>query len=344
MSKLLALPTSIGIGDFQVTFYSICILTGAVLALVIGMFRVKKLGYDPHRLENLFLVAFPAGLIGARLWYIICQWHEFAPAFEKGFFQGIGGLFGISESGIQIAGLAIEGGAFVGIVVGILFVMKYRKEMKALDVADVVIPGILLAQAIGRWGNFFNQEVYGQIVDSQPWSWLGNWFVEQMTINGHFRQPLFLIESSINILGFFVLTFGIGNKYLKKYLVPGTVSFCYFIWYGTVRAILEPLRDQAFIMTDYVSVVTSIVFVVFGVLGIILLYLYKFYLKKKFKLHIFDRKISEGVYLDFASDHYLDQDNNIIEKPNFDKYGQLVEEKEEKKKEKNTKKGTKNGK
>lgn len=312
MINILALPTSFGIGNFQITFYSIFILTGALLALFIGMYRVKKLGYDPHRLENLFLVAFPSGLIGARIWYIICQWHEFAPAFKDGFFKGVGGLLGITSSGIQISGLAIEGGVFLGIVVGVLFVMKYRKEMKPLEIADAVTPGILLAQAIGRWGNFFNQEVYGKIVDSSPWSWLGDWFIDQMTINGGFREPLFLIESLINIGGFLILAFGLGNKYVKKYLTPGTITFGYFIWYGTVRAILEPLRDPAFIMTDYVSVATSIVFVIFGVVGISLLYAYRYYFKKRFKLHLFDKRVSKDVYVDFASNKYVDKDNNVI--------------------------------
>ena len=206
--KVLALPKSFGIGSFQITFYSIFILTGALLALLIGMIRVKKLHYDPKRLENLFLAAFPAGLVGARLWYIICQWHEFAPAFKDSFWVGLGNLFGITENGIQISGLAIEGGVFLGVIVGILFAMKYRKEMKPLDVADVCVPGILLAQAVGRWGNFFNQEVYGKAVDPSGWSWMGSWFVDQMTIDGAFRNPLFLIEGLLNIAGFLVLTFG----------------------------------------------------------------------------------------------------------------------------------------
>lgn len=311
--KVLALPKSFGIGSFQITFYSIFILTGALLALLIGMIRVKKLHYDPKRLENLFLAAFPAGLVGARLWYIICQWHEFAPAFKDSFWVGLGNLFGITENGIQISGLAIEGGVFLGVIVGILFAMKYRKEMKPLDVADVCVPGILLAQAVGRWGNFFNQEVYGKAVDPSGWSWMGSWFVDQMTIDGAFRNPLFLIEGLLNIAGFLVLTFGLGNKFVRKYLTPGTVTLGYFVWYGVVRAILEPMRDPAFIMADYISVVTSIVFVVFGVVGLALLYAYRYYFKKKFNLHLFDKRIAPNVYVDFATDQYVDQNNNVIE-------------------------------
>ena len=344
MIKYLALPKSFGIGNFQITFYSLFILTGAILALLIGMYRIKKLGYDPHRLENVFLIAFPSGLVGARLWYIICQFgSEFLPVFKQdGFFAGLGNLFGITSSGIQISGLAIEGGVVLGILAGVIFVMKRRKEMRPLDIADCVIPGILLAQAIGRWGNFFNQEVYGKVVDPSGWSWLGNWFVNQMTIDGGFRQPLFLIESLINIGGFLFLTFVLG-KWLKKYLTPGTVSFSYFIWYGTVRAILEPLRDPEFIMTGYISVSTSIVFIIIGVIGIALLYSYRFYFKKKFKLHIFDKKISPNVYVDFATNNYNDQDNNIIEKPDFvnteirPENEEVKEEKEEKEEDKQEK-------
>ena len=327
MVNYLLLPESFGIGSIQIAYYAIFILTGAVLALLIGMIRVKKLGYNPARLENLFLVAFPAGIIGARAWYIICTWGEkFLPVFNnEGFWAGLGHMFGITSSGIKLEGLAIQGGALLGIVVGVWFVMRFRKEMKALDVADCCIPGILLAQAIGRLGNFFNREVYGMPVDKGPWEWLGNVFVEQMTIGGEFRLPLFLIEGSINIVGFLFLTFVLGH-FLKKYLLPGTASAGYFIWYGTVRMILEPMRDSVDIMGDYISVKSSIAFIIFGVAFIAFMYVYRYYLKKKFKMHWFDKKVADGIYLDFASDNYLDQDNNIISKEEVEK---LLKEKEE---------------
>lgn len=327
MVNYLLLPESFGIGSIQIAYYAIFILTGAVLALLIGMIRVKKLGYNPARLENLFLVAFPAGIIGARAWYIICTWGEkFLPVFDnEGFWAGLGHMFGITSSGIKLEGLAIQGGALLGIVVGVWFVMRFRKEMKALDVADCCIPGILLAQAIGRLGNFFNREIYGMPVDKGPWEWLGNVFIEQMTIGGEFRLPLFLIEGSINIVGFLFLTFVLGH-FLKKYLLPGTVSAGYFIWYGTVRMILEPLRDSVDIMGDYISVKSSIAFIIFGVAFIAFMYVYRYYLKKKFKMHWFDKKVTDGIYLDFASDNYLDQDNNIISKEEVEK---LLKEKEE---------------
>ena len=323
MIKFLTLPEYFSLGPLKITFYSIFILSGAILALLLAMYHVKKLGYKPSRLENLFLVAFPSGIIGARLWYVICTWSEnFLPVFKLpanqggGFWPGLGNIFGITSDGIQLAGLAIQGGVFLGILVGVLFVMKFRKEMKALTIADCAIPGILLAQAIGRLGNFFNQEVYGMPADPSGWEWLGSVFIEQMTIKGEFRLPLFLIEGSINIIGFLVLTFVLG-KWLKKYLTPGTVMFSYFIWYGTVRAVLEPLRDPIDIMGDMISVKTSIAFIIIGVVGIALLYAYRYYFKKKFKLHWFDVKVAPNVYIDFASDNYLDQDNNIIEKPEF---------------------------
>ena len=327
MVNYLLLPESFGIGSIQIAYYAIFILTGAVLALLIGMIRVKKLGYNPSRLENLFLVAFPAGIIGARAWYIICTWGEkFLPVFDnEGFWAGLGHMFGITSSGIKLEGLAIQGGALLGIGVGVWFVMRFRKEMKALDVADCCIPGILLAQAIGRLGNFFNREIYGMPVDKGPWEWLGNVFIEQMTIGGEFRLPLFLIEGSINIVGFLFLTFVLGH-FLKKYLLPGTASAGYFIWYGTVRMILEPLRDSVDIMGDYISVKSSIAFIIFGVVFIAFMYVYRYYLKKKFKMHWFDKKVADGIYLDFASDNYLDQDNNIISKEEVEK---LLKEKEE---------------
>ena len=289
-----ALPTSIKLGPLEITFYACCILLGAILALVLSMWGVKKKGYNPKDLENLFLVAFPMGLLGARVWYCIWQSHEFVRA---NFGLSLLACLGIEQTvnGLQfqgLSGLAIQGGVIFGVLSGVMFVKKYRKHMKLVDIADTAVPTILVAQAVGRWGNFFNQEVYGQPTAASNWSWLGQWFIDQMTIpgsgisSGEIATPLFLIEGFFNSIGF-ILLFIVMGVILKKYILPGVVTFSYFIWYGVVRFIMEPLRNPDFIMTPNdnfsTSQFTALIFIIVGVIGVACIYINHYVLKPKNK-------------------------------------------------------------
>ena len=235
------------------------------------------------------------GLLGARLWYCIWQAHEFV---RSNFILSILACFGFEKTvnGIQfqgLSGLAIQGGVILGVLSGVMFVKKYRKNMKLVDIADTAVPTILVAQAVGRWGNFFNREVYGQPTSAENWKWMGQWFIDQMTIPGsgikagEIATPLFLIEGMINSLGF-ILLFIVMGIFLKKYILPGVITFSYFIWYGIVRFIMEPLRNVDFIMTPNdgkfsTSQFTALLFIIVGALGVILLYVNHYLLKPKNK-------------------------------------------------------------
>lgn len=286
MVNVLALPTGFGFGSFQITFYALFILVGACLSLLVASIRVKKRGYNPKDIENLFLVAFPMGLIGARVWYCIWQWYEFWPEGTS-FWSGLVACFGFVDGKfVGLSGLAIQGGLIFGVLAGIIFLKKRRKHMKVLDIADACAPTILIAQSIGRWGNFFNQEVYGKIGDPTRWSFMGQWFIDQMTINGAFRIPLFLIEGIVNIIGFVILVFVI-DKLLRKWTLPGVVLSSYFVWYGLVRVFMEPLRDEQFIMTPdgtiSTSRMTAFIFIIVGILLIVLNYINHYILKPRNK-------------------------------------------------------------
>lgn len=292
--KILALPTTIDIGPLSITFYACCILLGALLALGLSMWSMKRKGYDPKELENLFLVAFPMGLLGARLWYCIWQAHEFV---RGNFILSILACLGFEKTvnGIQfqgLSGLAIQGGVILGVLSGVMFVKKYRKNMKLVDIADTAVPTILVAQAVGRWGNFFNREVYGQPTSAENWKWMGQWFIDQMSIPGsgikpgEIATPLFLIEGMFNSLGF-ILLFIVMGIFLKKYILPGVITFSYFIWYGVVRFIMEPLRNADFIMTPNgkfsTSQFTALLFIIVGAIGVILVHVNHYLLKPKNK-------------------------------------------------------------
>jgi phosphatidylglycerol:prolipoprotein diacylglycerol transferase len=230
------LPKGIPFDQPLVAFYAIFILSGAFLAYALTEREFIKLGKKKGFIEDVFIIAFPAGILGARLWYVWGQWElEFAT-------QPFWKIFAVWEGG-----LAIMGGALGGALAGILYVYFKRKDIPIIKTVDFAVPTILVAQAIGRWGNFFNQEVYGVIADVEAWMWLPTFIREQMTINGSFRVPLFLIESMINLTGYFVIRFGIGEG-LKRYRKQGDLALMYLVWYGLTRGIMEPLRNPAFNM------------------------------------------------------------------------------------------------
>jgi prolipoprotein diacylglyceryl transferase len=230
------LPKGIPFDQPLVAFYAIFILSGAFLAYALTEREFIKLGKKKGYVEDIFIIAFPAGILGARLWYVWGQWElEFAT-------QPFWKIFAVWEGG-----LAIMGGALGGALAGILYVYFKRKDIPIIKTVDFAVPTILVAQAIGRWGNFFNQEVYGVIADVEAWMWLPTFIREQMTINGSFRVPLFLIESMINLTGYFVIRFGIGEG-LKRYRKQGDLALMYLVWYGLTRGIMEPLRNPAFNM------------------------------------------------------------------------------------------------
>ena len=157
--------------------------------------------------------------------------------------------------------------------------MWRNKGYNIFIVADIVLPAILIAQAVGRWGNFFNCEVHGLEMSGEYWQWLpkiiynniqfGRDGTTSLVAQGNVFVPLFLIEGSINLLGFFLLAFLFGKK-LRKHTAFGDLAFGYFVWYGLVRAIMEPLRDEWYIMDSFWSWFWSLAFIIVGALGIIL--------------------------------------------------------------------------
>lgn len=283
--SIFALNKSFNIFGFSIAYYALFILGGAIIAYLLSRYFTKKHGFDDTILEGTFYTAFPMGIIGARIWYVIAQWGEFS---GNNFWTDLtlfGNTFKIpSMFAIWQGGLAIQGGAILGILTGILYVHHRKPNYNVLAIADFVVPNILIAQAIGRFGNFFNQEVYGKAGEPGGWAILGDWFVEQMTINGEFRQPLFLIEGIINILGFFIIMYGI-RILLKKYLKPGYLMSSYIIWYGLVRAILEPLRDPMFQMGSsrgsMSSQIMAFAFIIGGIALIVGFYFLDKHLQKR---------------------------------------------------------------
>ncbi|MFH0941530.1 MAG: prolipoprotein diacylglyceryl transferase [Chloroflexota bacterium] len=211
------------LGPITVAWYGIMIMTGVIAAVLLSFVEARRRGEATDHVINLALVGLPLGIIGARLYHVIDQWAY----YSKNPSLIIGG-----------DGLGIYG-AVIGGVIGFIIYTRWRK-ISTLRWLDIAAPGVILAQAIGRWGNFFNQELYGYPT-SLPW---GIYIDPQHRLPGfenatHF-QPLFLYESLWDALGC-VLLLLVGRK-LKDRLLAGDIFYLYVIYYGIGRFFLEGLK------------------------------------------------------------------------------------------------------
>ncbi len=291
----ISFPNCLDVSSPTIAWYALFILGGAVLVYFICDHKMYK-EYGKHGLlESTFLVALPSGIIGARIWFVVIDVvGNPNSAFRKDWTN----IFRIWDGG-----LAIVGGAVLGILVGVLWFMWRKKGYSIFRVMDIVVPTILIAQAVGRWGNFFNYEVYGFETPISSWWFLPTFITRQMDIGWATTGvetgttmfvPLFFIESVSNLLGYLIIAYFFG-KLLKKWMVPGNLAAMYITWYGITRAIMEPLRDQAF---EYdTSWYTAFAMIGAGLALIGINYLVRYYLKRKnmqklqeknYKLLIFD--------------------------------------------------------
>ena len=246
--------TFIQIGSFTIAWYAICIIIGAVIAYKIGQYNFKRMGLDKEVLSDYFFGLMITGVIGARIWYVIFMWNEL-----------------YANNPIEIimfrhGGLAIQGGIFVGLVFSWWYFRKHKIDF--MVAGDAIMPGVLVAQALGRWGNFFNQEAFGGPVGLKFLQslHLPDFIIEGMYINGQYYHPTFLYESLANIAGFLIIYFVIRKIQTKQ----GEQFFSYFIWYGIFRFFIEGLRtDSLYIMGLRTAQLVSVVFVVVGIAGYI---------------------------------------------------------------------------
>jgi phosphatidylglycerol:prolipoprotein diacylglycerol transferase len=209
-------------------------LLGCVAGAGIAHYEIKRRGEDPSHVWNILALGVVLGLIGARLYHVIHRWSEY-------YSQNPGEIIAIWHGGQGIYG------AIVGALLALFIYVRWKKLNLAMY-ADVGVIGFLLGQAIGRWGNFFNQEIFGPPTDL-PWGIAIDFakvqqhapleYAEQYTSGLRFH-PLFLYESLLSFLGVAVLLYV--SRRLKDWLRPGDVALMYGIWYPTERFFLEFLR------------------------------------------------------------------------------------------------------
>ena len=210
----------------EIAWYAVIITFGMIMAVLYCSYRAKQINMKMDDVIDFALAAIPIGIIGARLYYILTKLENF-PTFRDWL-------------AIRDGGLAIYGG-IIGGAIAVLVVARVKK-IKFLAFADCTMPAIILAQAIGRWGNFCNGEAFGYATDIFCRMSLNNNLTYYETIMVH---PCFLYESLWNILGFVLI-----NLFYTKRKYDGQIFVAVCGWYGLGRAWIEGLRTDSLYLPE----------------------------------------------------------------------------------------------
>lgn len=246
-------PIAFQLGDIiTVRWYGIIIGVGILLALLLAMRESEKRGLDREIFADLMLWAVPIAIISARLYYVIFTWDYYSENLH---------LIPMIWEG----GLAIHGALIGAVITTIIFTRKRRVSFWKL--ADIAAPSILLGQAIGRWGNFINQEAHGGEVSRAflEGLFLPDWIVNQMYIDGVYYHPTFLYESLWSFLGV-ILLIALRRANLRR----GELFLTYVIWYSVGRFFVEGLRTDSLMWSIFgldlrIAQVMSIALIVLSV-------------------------------------------------------------------------------
>lgn len=250
-----------------ITWYSLIVLSGALVAYALCKYFYSKEEISkkyPDLIDTLFLIAFPCGLLGARIWYVFSELDYYLADPIR--------IIKVWEGG-----LAIQGGVLGGILAGYIVLKVKYPDVSFRRMVDIAVPNILIAQSIGRWGNFMNQEVYGECISKKSVSWIPDFILNNMNGGrigcgpGEVATPLFLYESLLTFTGFILISIILRKFFTKR--VDGELAAFYLIYYGLVRIIMEPMRTETYIMRIFgdvsFSILTSALFIIAGI-GIVI--------------------------------------------------------------------------
>jgi len=216
-------------------WYAIIIVSGVIIAMWLSTREAVRVGLKPDDVTDFMLIGLPVSIIGARLYYIM---------FDLPYYlNDPGQIFNIRSGGIAIYGALIAGGIW-------LYFFCRRNFISTWTFLDIAAPSVLLAQGIGRWGNFMNHEAHGEEVSRAFLErlHLPKFIIDNMYIDEAYRQPTFLYESVWNTLGFIVLIILRKKTGLLK---EGEVFLGYLIWYGFGRFFIEGMRtDSLYLFGD----------------------------------------------------------------------------------------------
>ena len=242
-------PVAFEIFGLQIRWYGIIIAGGVLAAFLLSSVLAKKKGVSFDDIVDAFIWAFPIAIVGARAYYV---------AFEFKNFDSFADMINI-----RTGGLAIHGGLIAGIITA--YIVLRIKKVNFWEYIDVVIPAVVLAQGIGRWGNFMNHEAFGPATTLEHLQnlHLPDFIINGMNIEGVYHIPAFLYESIWCLIGFIILLVFRRNKYTKI----GMVTALYMIWYSIGRFFVEGLRQDSLMLGNIkVAQIASIILIIVGVI------------------------------------------------------------------------------
>ncbi len=255
---------------FEIYYYALCIVSGMLLATFLSGVLMKRRNMSSDFVITLFVFCIPAALICTRLFYCITDGMPIREWF--------------SWRSIREGGLSVIGGVLGGVGMG--YIVCRVKKVEFFRAADCVVVTIGIAQAMGRWGNFFNMEVYGGVVSNPSLQWFpfavpvspyaDGGIAAFSDPNATWHYAFFFYEILLNLTGFAIL---FTAAWFRKQKPNGILTFSYFIWYGVVRSVMEPLRDPQFILSGGGipwSEVFSFLLIGLGVIGILCLLIRNF--------------------------------------------------------------------
>lgn len=258
MSNLVPLlaidPVAFEIFGWPVMWYGVIIGMAILVAYLLFMRESARRGIDDDTSFDMLFWTVIIGLIGARIYYVVFSGQDY--------WSNPLSIFKVWEGG-----MAIYGGVIAGAIT--IYVLSRKYHVNVIDIFDMSVPSLMIAQSIGRWGNFMNQEAHGGNVSREFLEklMLPEFIIEQMNINGNYYQPTFLYESLWNLIGVTILLILRGRPQFFK---QGEIVAYYLLWYGTGRFWIEGLRtDSLYLGSFRVSQLVSLAMIVLGI-GIII--------------------------------------------------------------------------
>lgn len=242
--------------NIDVTWYSICILVGVIVAGALFLGECKKYEINLDFATNLIFWTVIIGIIGARIYFVLFNlpYYSENPSEIYKIWNG---------------GLAIHGGIIAGVLFIIFYSLKYK--VRALKITDMAAVGLIIAQAIGRWGNFFNSEAHGPETTRRVLEnikIIPEFVINGMNINNTYYQPTFYYESLWCLLGFILLLL---VRKFYEYLKAGQLTGIYLIWYGIGRFFIESMRTDSLMLGSFkIAQTVSILMFITGLILLIL--------------------------------------------------------------------------
>ena len=251
-------PVIFSIGRLEIRWYSFLILVAVFIGFILAIREGKKKGIDSDVIFDLGFYTVVFGIVGARLYYVL---------FNLDYVRN--NILEVFK--IWNGGLAIHGGILLGLITIIIFA-KVRK-IKILKLTDIVVTSLILGQAIGRWGNFFNSEAHGPVTtlnNLRSLRIIPSFVIKGMKIDGVYYHPTFYYECLWCLLGFIII---ILIRWFYKNIKDGHITCIYLMWYSIGRFFIESLRTDSLMLGKYkmAQVISIVIFVISFIAFIVIL-------------------------------------------------------------------------